>query len=187
MSDYTKLTDFAAKDALATGNANKIVKGTEIDDEFEAIETAVATKADLASPVLTGTPTAPTAAADTNTTQIATTAMVQAAIGQDDVIDEDGLSGLGTGTEGQVVSSDGATGFTWMDNPAPVGTMLMVVQGVVPSGYLRCNGAAVSRTTYADLFAVTSTIFGAGDGSTTFNVPNSVTYEENGFVYYIKY
>jgi len=46
MSDYTKTTDFAAKDALSSGDAAKIVKGTEIDDEFEAIETAIATKLD---------------------------------------------------------------------------------------------------------------------------------------------
>jgi hypothetical protein len=78
MSNYTKLTDFASKDALPTGNAAKIVKGTEIDDEFEAIETAVATKADIASPTFTDVPTAPTAASATNTTQLATTAFVQA-------------------------------------------------------------------------------------------------------------
>jgi len=41
-----------------------------------------------------------------------------------------------------------------------------------PSGWLLCNGAAVSRTTYSDLFAILSTTFGVGDGSTTFNVPN---------------
>jgi hypothetical protein len=77
MSNYSKTTDFAAKDALATGNANKIVKGTEIDDEFEAIQTAVNSKADKNNAALTGTPTAPTASAATDTTQIATTAFVQ--------------------------------------------------------------------------------------------------------------
>ena len=77
MTNYTKLTDFASKDALPTGNAAKIVKGTEIDDEFEAIETAVTTKANLASPTFTGTPAAPTATASVNTTQIATTAYVK--------------------------------------------------------------------------------------------------------------
>ena len=77
MANYTKLTDFASKDALPTGNAAKIVKGTEIDDEFEALEIAVATKSDIASPAFTGTPTAPTAATTTNTTQLATTAFVQ--------------------------------------------------------------------------------------------------------------
>lgn len=79
MSNYSKTTDFASKDALATGNANKIVKGTEIDDEFNAIQTAIATKADTLSPTLTGTPLAPTATSGTNTTQIATTAFVTTA------------------------------------------------------------------------------------------------------------
>ena len=80
MSDYTKLTDFASKDALPSGNAAKIVKGTEIDDEFEAIETAVATKADLDAPTFTGVPAAPTASFGTDSTQIATTAFVQDAL-----------------------------------------------------------------------------------------------------------
>jgi hypothetical protein len=61
MSNYTKSTDFAAKDALASGNAAKIVKGTEIDTEFNNIATAVATKADSSSPTITGTATVATA------------------------------------------------------------------------------------------------------------------------------
>jgi len=77
MSSYTKSTDFASKDALLTGNPLKVVKGTEIDDEFNAIQTAVNSKADTNSPALSGTPTAPTATTTTDTTQIATTAFVQ--------------------------------------------------------------------------------------------------------------
>ena len=77
MSSYTKSTNFASKDALLTGNPLKVVKGTEIDDEFNAIQTAVNSKADTNSPDLSGTPTAPTASAAANTTQIATTAFVQ--------------------------------------------------------------------------------------------------------------
>ena len=80
MSNYVKSTNFASKDSLATGNPLKIVKGTEIDTEFNNIATAVATKADLNSPALIGTPTAPTASAGTNTTQIATTAFTTSAI-----------------------------------------------------------------------------------------------------------
>ena len=57
MSNYTKLTDFAAKDTLPSGNAGKLVKGTEIDDEFNAIVTAVSSKANTASPTFTGTVT----------------------------------------------------------------------------------------------------------------------------------
>lgn len=79
MSNYTKLTDFASKDSLPSGNAGKIVKGTEIDDEFQAIESAISTKANIDGPAFTGVPTAPTAAAGTTTTQIATTAFVQTA------------------------------------------------------------------------------------------------------------
>lgn len=60
MSNYTKSTNFATKDSLASGNPLKIVKGTEIDTEFNNIATAVATKADLASPTFTGTVTIPT-------------------------------------------------------------------------------------------------------------------------------
>ena len=60
MSDYTKSTDFASKDALPSGNAAKIVKGTEIDTEFNNIAISIATKADLASPGFSGSPTAPT-------------------------------------------------------------------------------------------------------------------------------
>jgi hypothetical protein len=76
MSNYTKSTNFASKDSLSAGDPLKIVKGTEINTEFDNIATAVATKADTASPALTGTPTAPTASAGTSSTQIATTAFL---------------------------------------------------------------------------------------------------------------
>src|SRR6056300_127266 len=58
MTDYTKATNFATKDSLPSGNPAKIVKGTEIDTEFNNIATAVATKANRASPTFTGTLTA---------------------------------------------------------------------------------------------------------------------------------
>jgi len=80
LSDYVKSTNFASKDSLAIGNPLKIVKGTEIDTEFNNIAVAVATKADINSPSFTGTPTAPTPSAGDNTTKIATTAFVQAAL-----------------------------------------------------------------------------------------------------------
>jgi hypothetical protein len=78
MANYIKATNFTAKDALPTGNAGKIIKGTEIDVEYTAIATAIASKADTNSPTFTGSPTAPTAAVGTNNTQIATTAFVGA-------------------------------------------------------------------------------------------------------------
>lgn len=57
MSNYTKSTNFTAKDSLPTGDTNKVVRGSEFDTEFNALSTAVATKADLAGPTFTGTAT----------------------------------------------------------------------------------------------------------------------------------
>ena len=78
MSNYTKSTNFAVKDGLSAGTAAKRVRGTEIDDEYNAIAVAVATKANINNAALTGTPTAPTPATATNSTQLATTAYVKA-------------------------------------------------------------------------------------------------------------
>jgi hypothetical protein len=80
LASYVKATNFTAKDSLPSGNAGKIIKGGEIDTEYTAIASAISSKADLNSPALTGTPTAPTAAGGTNTTQVATTAFVQTAL-----------------------------------------------------------------------------------------------------------
>ncbi len=77
MSDYVKAVNFAGKDALTSGDPAKKVKGTEIDAEFNAIQTAVATKADKASPALTGTPTAPTPVVGESSTVIPTTKWVR--------------------------------------------------------------------------------------------------------------
>ena len=54
----------------------------------------------------------------------------------------------------------------------PTATIVPWSDSSVPTGFLECNGAAVSRSTYADLFAIVGTTYGAGDGSTTFNVPD---------------
>ena len=81
MANYVKATNFATKDTLPTGDSNKIVKGTEIDNEFNALAGAISSKADIASPTFTGTPLAPTATAGSNNTQLATTAFVTAALG----------------------------------------------------------------------------------------------------------
>ena len=54
------------------------------------------------------------------------------------------------------------------------------VSSGVPTGWLECNGQAVSRTTYADLFAAIGTDFGVGDGSTTFNLPTIAAVVANG-------
>jgi hypothetical protein len=76
MSNYTKTTNFTAKDTLASGDSNKIVRGSEFDTEFNAISSAISSKADLASPTFTGTPTAPTQVVGDESTKLATTAYV---------------------------------------------------------------------------------------------------------------
>ena len=87
MTNYVKATNFTQKDSLPVGDNQKKVKGAEFDVEFNAIVTAIESKANETDAALGGTPTAPTAAAATNTTQIATTAMVQSALGQSDIVD----------------------------------------------------------------------------------------------------
>ena len=60
MSNYTKTTNFTAKDTLPTGNPAKIIKGSDFDTEFDNLQVAVSSKSDLASPTFTGTVTAAT-------------------------------------------------------------------------------------------------------------------------------
>ena len=78
------------------------------------------------------------------------------------------------GNANDVLQSDGSgnLSFTALPQAVPTGSVHLMASTTAPSGYLKCNGAAVSRTTYADLFAEIGTAFGAGDGSTTFNVPD---------------
>ena len=86
MANYVQSTNFATKDSLSPGDPLKIVKGTEINTEFVNIAVAVATKADLASPTFTGTPSLPTGttgvtqSSGNNSTALSTTAYVDAAI-----------------------------------------------------------------------------------------------------------
>ena len=79
-----------------------------------------------------------------------------------------------TTIDGSVINLSGNTvqdvGFT--NNMMPTSTIIQNVSATVPSGFLYCDGQAVSRTTYARLFASIGTTFGIGNGTTTFNVPN---------------
>ena len=64
------------------------------------------------------------------------------------------------------------TNLTNAPNPIVAGTVAYVGMNSVPTGWLRCNGAAVSRTVYSALFEAIGTTYGTGDGSTTFNLPD---------------
>lgn len=88
------------------------------------------------------------------------------------------INGTGTVTgisagglpSGTVTSDTLASSAVYLTSPA--GAVCFVAQNTAPTGWLKANGAAVSRTTYAALFAALGTTFGAGDGSTTFNLPD---------------
>jgi microcystin-dependent protein len=68
----------------------------------------------------------------------------------------------------------------------PVGTMSLFAMSTIPTGWLRCDGSAVSRTSYADLYSAVGTTYGTGDGSTTFNLPNIAGSGSGSPLYYIK-
>jgi len=78
------------------------------------------------------------------------------------------------GTAGQYLTSQGSgSDPTWTSLTAfQSGMLMMWTTATAPAGWLLCNGSAISRTTYATLFAVIGTTFGSGDGSTTFNLPD---------------
>ncbi len=71
-----------------------------------------------------------------------------------------------------VILSSAITGTGTAPVPLMPAGVIVAMAGTVPTGWLECNGQAVSRTTYAALFATTGTVYGAGNGSSTFNVPN---------------
>ncbi len=75
------------------------------------------------------------------------------------------------------LSNLSATGENKFNAIVPTGTVISSAASSTPSGYLYCNGSAVSRTTYANLFNAIGTTYGNGDGSTTFNLPNYSTYK----------
>lgn len=70
-------------------------------------------------------------------------------------------------------------------SPATSAQVALMADDVVPSGWLACNGQAVSRTTYSQLFALIGTTYGTGDGSTTFNLP-TIANVVSGVSYMIK-
>ena len=77
------------------------------------------------------------------------------------------------GNAGEVLQSDGSGALSFaVIQGVPTGAVFCMAVATVPSAYLECNGAAVSRTTYAALFAVIGTQYGSGNGSSTFNIPD---------------
>lgn len=145
LSDYsatpgsnTSISGINIAEGCSPANLNNAIRQLMADlAAYDASD--IAALAPLASPALTGNPTAPTQTAGNDSTRIATTAFVAAAL---------------------------AAGA------APAGTVIMHAANSAPTGYLACDGSAVSRTTYSALFTAIGTTFGAGNGTTTFNLPD---------------
>ena len=77
------------------------------------------------------------------------------------------------GTASQMLSTDGSGVLSWATpDTAPAGTVIWMASTTVPTGYVKANGAAISRSTYSALFSAIGTTFGSGNGTTTFNVPD---------------
>lgn len=112
MTDYVKATDFASKDTLSSGDPLKKVRGVEIDAEFTAIQTSIATKLDKASPAMTGTPTAPTPSVGATGTQVVNAEWVRLFL----------------------------NGF--LNTYEPVGTIKLYtgLVGSIPTGWQQCDG-----------------------------------------------
>ena len=139
MSNYTKSTNFATKDNLSSGDPLKIVKGTEIDTEFNNIATAIATKADLASPTFTGTATIPTVAISAGTiTGITDLAVADGGTGASTATDaRTNLSAAKSGANSDITSLSGLT------------TALSVAQGGTGSTSLTANNVLLGNGTSA--------------------------------------
>lgn len=82
---------------------------------------------------------------------------------------------------GAAVASTDAARLSDVQGYLPSGAIIMHAAATPPTGWLECNGNAVSRVTYAALFVAIATTWGAGDGSTTFNVPDFRGYFPRGY------
>ena len=166
MSDYTKTVNFAAKDALASGDPNKIIKGEDIDDQFNDIATAIATKANSnAVPTLSGTNTLSGANTFSGAVSM-TSSLVKTANSNDSVLlgasysTTPGvtpvLSGVATGsTQVGITAQTSGSGFLPLavarqNTTAPLAQFAYTASGYTEVGTISTNGSSVSYNTSSD-------------------------------------
>ena len=103
-----------------------------------------------------------------------------------DLYVDNGIAAIGNAVIGGSLTLAGNLSVTGGSTIVPVGTITLYPSSTPPTGFLICSGQAVSRGTYAALFALVGTTFGNGDGSTTFNLPTLASPIINVY-YMIKY
>ena len=147
MTNYVKSTNFATKDNLASGDPLKIVKGTEINTEYDNIAIAVATKADTASPTFTGTTTIASVAISGGTiTGITDLAVADGGTGASTAANaRTNLSAASSGANSDITSITGLT------------TALTVAQGGTGAATLTANNVVLGNGTSAVQFVAPST------------------------------
>jgi hypothetical protein len=194
MSNYTKTVNFAAKDALTTGDANKVVKGTEIDTEFNNIATAVATKYDSTSTVPitsggTGATTAATAVSNLGALPAANPSYTGTLTGGTGVIN------IGSGQLGKDANGNLLVGTTAATNNASTFTVASAKSALILGSSVTADsnalldllkfGATASTSQVYVTFAYNSgangngTITGAGAGQAQFTANSDIRLKEN--------
>ena len=144
MTDYTKATNFATKDTLPPGSALKIVRGTEIDTEFNAIATAVATKTDNAAAAITGG----------SVTGITDLAVADGGTGASTAANARTNLGLAIGTNVQAWDADLDT---WASKTAPTGTVVGTTDTQTLTNKTLSTGTVVGVSLITSGTAVAST------------------------------
>jgi microcystin-dependent protein len=159
-------TEFTRNNIISTvpalGDSANVVAAFE--DYHTSIAPDIDSKANKAGPTFTGTATFATTSSGNVTVTTLATLPSNTSIGSVSATEIGYLDGVTSNVQAQI--------NTTLEYVAPTGSIIIWSTNTPPSNWLLCNGATVSRTTYAALFSVIGTTYGAGDGSTTFVVPN---------------
>lgn len=163
-----KTTALSADDLLlvSTNGSSKSVKASTVEAPLKAYTDSKVALEENAR--LSGDAATLDSAKSYTDSQIDSLSLTQ---GPQGIQGEQGLQGIqGEKGEQGLQGIQGATGET--GGGMPSGIVMAYASSIVPTGYLLCNGQAVSRTTYHSLYSAIGNEYGAGDGTTTFNIPD---------------